>query len=141
MAWPRVVLRGRGLSRQPKDSFDCNLEVGLQSLWFVYLKSQSLLADDDLYPLEGAEASDAEGTLHHPQSPVLRDRIQLRVSNHRSYEYECPSHTADELRTMSDTMNRMELRGMKDFRFVSDAQSRKILEHVEHFSNAAKSKL
>ena len=99
------------------------------------------MADDDLYPLEGGETTDAEGAIHHPQSPILRDKIQLHVSSQMSYEYECPSHTADELRTLSDTKNRMELRGMKDYRFVDNVHSGKIVEHVERFSHAPKSKL
>lgn len=96
---------------------------------------------DDLYPLEGGESSDAVGTLHHPQSPLLRDKVQLRVTSQKFYEYECPSHTADELGAMSNRRSRMELRGIKEFKLVDDVRYTKIMEYVERFSHATKSKL
>ncbi len=72
---------------------------------------QSVTEEDDLYPLEGSE--DWTTPLQHPQSLELqRHGVSLVLSSNTAYEYEIPSHTAQELRDLSTTMNRMEI---KDF--------------------------
>lgn len=68
----------------------------------------SMLEDDDLYPTEYGAGVFAHTAVHHPQSKKLQD-IELRVVKNVQYEYVCDTHTAAELRDLSDRHNRIEI--------------------------------
>lgn len=67
---------------------------------------QSVLGEDDLYPVEeGSEYQPPEGIIHHPQAVPIKDSVHLVTTNHIMYEYKVPTHTAQELhRCASQTM-------------------------------------
>ena len=99
---------------------------------------QSVSEPDDLFSDEGLEkqSSDtslpAPGTIHYPRSSQLRDKgVYLVVSDSSSYEYTCPTHSAAELRAISQRLTRMEGMSTRSMKFnVSDALKR-IEEHVD----------
>ena len=79
--------------------------------------------NDDLYP-EG-DSEDWMTPIQHPKSLELQKHgVVLVLSQHTNYEYEVPTHTAQELRELSTTTNRLEFHSRSDFNFVDTHESK-----------------
>ena len=86
---------------------------------------------DDLSPLEGPE--DWITPVQHPQSLQLQKKgVFLSLSLDPKYEYSIPTHTAQELRELSQVTDRIEFLGMLNFNFVSSVKE----EELEAFLKA-----
>ena len=93
--------------------------------------------DDDLYPTEDGALKPPDGTkIHRPRSPTLRDQVPLQIVSEKTmYEYECPTHTADELQQLCKRRSRLELHGAEDFRFNDNVTIEKVEEHKERYAH------
>lgn len=102
---------------------------------------QDILNGDDLYPAEAAYwmTTDQSSAIHQPHCPALRDRVPLHVRYHKGYEYECPTHTAEELHQLTTTACRLEIRSPRDFKFFDNIITKKADDHMERYAAARKS--
>ena len=102
---------------------------------------QDILNGDDLYPAEAAYwmTTDQSSAIHQPNCPALRDRVPLHVRYHKGYEYECPTHTADELHQLTTRACRLEIRSPRDFKFFDTIITKKVDDHLERYAAARKS--
>ena len=94
--------------------------------------TQSLAPFDDLFPVEGSEDWTTE--IQHPKSLILRDRIPLVLSQRREFELAVPSHTAQELRELSQNMSRMEFKFPSEFKFYDNQYVEKIAEYHRRYT-------
>ena len=90
--------------------------------------------NDDLYPKVDETSS---SSAHLPQSPTLSGIIHLRPSESPTHEYECPSHTAEELRGVATRLSRMEVRGKgkKSVTIHDTVETEKLHRHLEQYRN------
>lgn len=73
-----------------------------------------------------------------PKSLELEKRgVRLTLSDSTSYEYEIPEHTADQLREMSATYNRMEYTQRK-FKFMDNVEVKAFVEFLEQINGSSK---
>ena len=100
---------------------------------------KSLINPDDLYPVLSEELAVTSPPPHLPQSPTLT-HVHLHPSQSPTHEYDCPTHTADELRELSTKISRMELHGKGKFSFhdtvLTDKTSSHIAEYVNYKANS-----
>ena len=97
---------------------------------------QILLNSDDLYP-KNIETDPV--TPHHPQSPAL-SHIHLQPSQSLTHEYECSSHTAEELRNISVNMSRMEVHGKGKYIYQDTVETEKVTRHLEQYGHYVRSR-
>lgn len=93
---------------------------------------QSLMDTDDIYPAISEEEALSCPPPHPPRSPALT-HIPLHPSQSRGYEYECRTHTAEELRDLCTNLCRMEFHGEGDFFFYDNVISDKVNRHREDY--------
>ena len=80
---------------------------------------------DDLSPLEGPE--DWITPLQHPQSLQLqKEGVLLSLSLDPRYELSIPTHTAQELRNLSQVTDRIEFSGLSSYDFVSSVKKKEL---------------
>lgn len=106
-----------------------------------YLRVQSVSQLDDMFSREGLEEESsldlsrtAPGTTHHPQSSQLCDRgVVLIVSGTSLYEYDCPTHSAAELRALSQQLQRVEgsTGSLDTLQFHASDVFKRLEEHVK----------
>ena len=87
---------------------------------------------DDIYPALSGEEALSSPSPHPPRSPTLA-HIPLHPSQSRGYEYECHTHTAEELRELCTNLCRMEFHGEGKFFFYDNVISDKINRHMEDY--------
>ena len=92
------------------------------------------MGPDDLYPAFPEEEALVTPSPHPPQSPALRAHIHLHPSQRPTHEYECLTHTADQLRDMSVQLCRMEM-DKKKYYLHDTVFTDKITRHVEEYSD------
>lgn len=81
--------------------------------------------NDDLSPLEGPE--DWITPIQHPQSLQLqKEGVFLSLSLDPMYELTIPTHTAQELRNLSQTTDRIEFSGITSYDFVSSVKKKEL---------------
>lgn len=97
-----------------------------------------MIKHDDLYPALPEELALTSPPPHLPQSPTL-SHVHLHPSQSSVHEYECPTHTADELRSLSTNLSRMELRGKGNFQIYDNVMTEKIASHVEEYNHIRES--
>ena len=91
---------------------------------------QSVTELDDLTP---HDPEDNVTPVQFPKSPELeRSGITLRLSDSSDYEYEIPDYTAEQLRELSVTTNRMEYTSEK-FIFSDTVESKKFKDFLAKF--------
>lgn len=107
----------------------------------LLVSSQDILNGDDLYPAEASYwiTTDQSPVIHHPRCPTLRDKVSLHVRYHKGYEYECPTHTAEELEQLTTRHCRLEIHSPRDFKFFDNIISKKVDDHMERYTAARKS--
>ena len=89
--------------------------------------------EDDLYPAFSEKEALTSPPPHLPQSPALTHIHLLPLQNPR-HEYECPTHTAEELRNSSVRLHRTDHHGKdKDF-FYDTVLTDKVTRHMEDYS-------
>ena len=80
-----------------------------------------------------------------PRCPALKDQVSLHIRHHKQYEYECPTLTAEELRQLTTTARRAEIRkNPPSLKFVDDVLSKEVDDHMQRYTAAhehCKSKL
>lgn len=105
---------------------------------------QTLINPDDFYPALSEEEALCSPPPHLPQSPTLT-HIHLHPSQSQAYEYECPTHTAEELRDLCVRLCRMEFHGKDKIFFYDNVITDKVSKHTEEYyryhANSATSKL
>ena len=94
---------------------------------------QSVRECDDLYPIEGSEDWITE--VQHPKSISLRDKVPLVLSQNRAFEYVIPSHTAQELEVLSQSLCRMEFHAPFEIRFLDNQAANKIADYHKRFGH------
>ena len=87
---------------------------------------------------EGALLPPTDEGPHHPHAPALQE-IELNISKEMMYEYECPTHTAKELRELSNHISRTEFRSLNDWAVSDNIISRQIDEHNERYTRSISS--
>lgn len=92
---------------------------------------QSVRECDDLYPIEGSEDWTTE--VQHPKSVSLREKVSLVLSQNRAFEYVIPSHNAQELQTLSQSMCRMEFRAPFEIRLLDIQTTDKVADYHKRF--------
>ena len=95
---------------------------------------QSMMDLDDLYPGLPEEAALTSPPPHLPQSPTL-SHIHLHPSQSPIHEYECPTHTAEELRNISTQLCRMEISGKGKFQLYDTVITDKVTRHVGEYNS------
>lgn len=92
---------------------------------------------DDLFPLEGPE--DWTTPIQRPQSAELQKcGVSLVLSQETQYEYKITTHSAKELRDLSRTTNRMEIRDKGDFTSVSSMETDFMQTFLQQMSASSK---
>ena len=94
---------------------------------------QTVVNEDDLYPAFSEEEALTSPPPHLPQSPALT-HIHLHPSQSPTHEYECPTHTAEELRNSSVQLNRMEFHGKNKFSIHDTVITNRATRHIEEYS-------
>ena len=92
---------------------------------------QSVSERDDLFPMEGSEDWTTE--IQHPTSVSLRELVPLLLSQQAAFEYTIPSHTAQELWSLSENMSRMEFHASFQFKFLDHRAMDKIANYHERY--------
>ena len=97
---------------------------------------------DDLYPIQATVYIPEQIAIHHCQSPTLRDIVTLQVL-HDNYlcEYECTSHTADELIQLSTVMSRTNMgpdEQWYDIKMIDNVISKSVMEHIRKYNTLMK---
>ena len=75
--------------------------------------------------------------VQHPQAlHLLRDKLQLVLSDSTVYEYEIPDHTAEELLHLSQSYSRMEMHSLDDVRLHDNSNNvRTLTEYIDRFAS------
>lgn len=98
-----------------------------------------MVNSDDVYPALPEEQAITSPPPHLPQSPTLT-HIHLHPSQSPAYEYECPTHTAEELRNLSVKLCRVEFHGKdKKSVFCDTVIGDKVTRHIEEYARYRKS--
>ncbi|CAI8055882.1 Nucleoside diphosphate-linked moiety X motif 19 [Geodia barretti] len=93
----------------------------------------SMIDLDDLYPALPEELALTSPPPHLPRSPTL-SHVHLHPSQSPAHEYECPTHTADELRNSSTRLCRMESHGKGNFQLYDTIMAEQITSHVNEYN-------
>ena len=129
-----------GLLRSPIIPHSYFLTFTLNSLSPIKLTNacicnsvQSMIDLDDLYPALPEELALTSPPPHLPRSPTL-SHVHLHPSQSPAHEYECPTHTADELRNSSTRLCRMESHGKGNFQLYDTIMAEQITSHVNEYN-------
>lgn len=71
------------------------------------------------------------GIRHHCQASHLKDCVHIQTVDNIGYEYECLSHTAEQLRRISNSISRMEVFNMKNIDLYTT--STKVEDHIQKY--------
>lgn len=92
---------------------------------------QSVRDGDDLFPMEGSEDWTTE--IQHPSSVSLRELVPLILTQRPTFEFTIPSHTAQELRALSENMSRMEFHASFQFKLLDNQAVDKITNYHKRY--------